>query len=105
MVVEVVNFDLFYFIICWVVLYIDNPCFKPSSEGMEGIDSIINLYLFAVLPLGQYSIGVSADVLVKFGRPSRVMNIDLGALNENDLAIDPFFRCVSDVNILSKVEL
>lgn len=97
------HFDLFYRIS--LVLNIDDSGLQPSRKRMIRIHPIVNNQSPAWLPLREYSFRVDADVLIKLGRPSRVVNIELITSNEDYLAIDPLLRQIPRIHVLAQLEL
>jgi hypothetical protein len=66
MIVKVVNFYFFDGFGVRLVLQISNPGLNPVGAGMEGVDSVINLDLFARFPLGEDAVRAVVNEFIIF---------------------------------------
>jgi hypothetical protein len=105
MIVEVVYFDFLDLVLCLMLLNLYNSGLEPTREGMEGVNSMVDLQFPSRFPLGEDAFGVDADVFIEPGRPSRVVDVEISALDEYDLSVDPFLRGIENVDALAEVEL
>lgn len=104
MVVEEVHFYIITFLSLFFALLLlrysldaNDPGLQPPSNRMIRIDSVIELYLFALLPLLEYAGGLDGDGLIILGRPPRIVHVDGAMANEQHLSIDPLANRVLDV--------
>lgn len=107
MIVKIVSFDFYGSIILtiFIVLEVNHPPLEPTHRRVVGIDTIINFDLFSWFPLRENPIGFDIDVLIISAGPSRVVHVCFVPLNIDNLSVDPFIFGVSDIDILTKVEV
>lgn len=84
--------------------YFHNPRLQPPRHRMKGINPIINLQFLAGFPLIEDAIGVHTYILIKLGRVTRVVYVQLMAADEDYFSIDPFLSAIANVDVLAEME-
>lgn len=105
MVVKIVNFNFSYEIRLWLVLEISNPSLNPTGACMKGIDSVIDMDLFAWFPLREDAIGPEIQKLIVFVGRTREVDVKLSPFDVNNLTVHPFVFGILNIYILPQIKL
>jgi hypothetical protein len=104
MIIKKVDFYFLYLLGLIKILYFNDSGFKPSSNRMIRIDSVIYLYVFSFLPLLQYSVWIQRYKSIVLCAPAGIMYINSFLLNLLYFRIHPFLNWILDINIFSNIE-